>query len=127
MEDYPTLYVRSEKVYTTQYSSLFRNQDFWTLVHDIPVGASKASQTMKNYKMQDKEAMDLLEKLGIHFNLVDLSNCSLVFKLKTKITRINETPTLVLNNTKIKGIQNIKEALHEIKVSYRNLRRPTKD
>jgi hypothetical protein len=113
----PTLYVKSEKVYTTQYSSLFRNHDFWTLIHDIPVGASKTRQTAKNYKTQDKEAMDLLEKLGIPFNLVDLSNCSLMFKLKAKIIRINETPTLVLSNRKIKGIQNIKEALHEIKVS----------
>lgn len=79
---------------------------------------------MKNYKIQDKEAIDLLEKLEISFNLVDLSNCSLMFKLKTKITRIDKTPTLVLNNRKIEGIKNIKmyctklKSFHQVRFDH---------
>jgi hypothetical protein len=115
MADQATLYVKSKKIYTTQYSSLFRRNDFWTLVHDVPVGASKTRQTTKDYNVQDREAIELLENLEVPFNLVDLTNCSRIFRLKAKVARINDTPTLVLSKRRIKGIQNIKKALHEIK------------
>ena len=103
------LYVKSEKIFRTQYSE------------GVPghpcTAAYRASETVCDYKPRDKEAIDLLEKEGIPYRLIDLSNCSLMFNLKAKIFGLNETPTLVLSGRKIKGTKNVESALHEIKVS----------
>jgi glutaredoxin len=67
-----------------------------------------------NYKPEDQKAVDLLKETGAPYRVVDLSDCSFMMQLKAKIFGINETPTLILNGVKIKGLENIKKALQEI-------------
>ena len=103
------LYVKSEKIFRTQYSE------------GVPghpcTAANRASEIVCDYKPRDKEAMDFLEKEGILYRLIDLSNCSIMFNLKAKMLGLNETPTLVLSGRRIKGTKNIESVIHEIKVS----------
>lgn len=105
MDDF-ILYVKSEKISIFKYSE--------GVPHHPCTGAYRASQTIRNYTEQDEEAAELLNEAGITHKLIDLSDCSFIKQLKAKITGINETPTLILNGKKIKGIQNIKQALHQI-------------
>ena len=99
------LYVKSEKIQMAQYSE------------GVPghpcTGAYRATQTMHNYKPEDQKAIDLLKEAGVPHQLVDLSECSAAARLKAKITGINETPTLLMNGKKIKGVENISQALQE--------------
>lgn len=71
------LYVKSEKIFRTQYSEGVPGHSC--------TAAYRASETVCDYKPKDKEAIDLLEKEGIQYRLVDLSNCSPIFNLKAKI------------------------------------------
>lgn len=70
----------------------------------------RQTENLTFYLEEDREAIEFLTQRGIKFNLIDLSNCPLSFRLKAKIARINKTPTLVLDDgTKLKGVQRIKE------------------
>ena len=71
-------------------------------------------EVCENLDDKDKQAKELLDKNGIKYKLIDLSGCPLRIRLKAKITGINETPTLILNGEKIKGIENIKRAVQII-------------
>jgi glutaredoxin len=111
------LYVKSEKIPTVlQYSE-------GTHGHAC-TAAYRATQTDYIYKHEDQEAMKLLEEAKTAYTLVDLSDCSFSMQLKAKATGINKTPTLVLNGRKIKGSQNIKQALHKISHSIKSSHMP---
>ncbi|MEM4703836.1 MAG: hypothetical protein QXJ02_02050, partial [Candidatus Bathyarchaeia archaeon] len=101
------LYIKSEKISIVEY------------VEGIPghpcTGAYRATQTVHSYKPQDREANDLLEESGVAYKLVDLCNCSFLMQLKAKLDGVNETPTLVFKGKKIKGLEQIKQALREVK------------
>lgn len=107
MVDNLILYVKSEKIPIVRYSE--------GVTGHACTGAYRATQTDCIYKPEDKEALDLLKEVGTTYKLIDLSDCPFSTQLKAKITGVNETPTLVLNGRKIKGSQNIKQALHKIK------------
>jgi glutaredoxin len=78
-------------------------------------GARKAAQTFHNYKPEDQKAIDLLKEAGQNLQIIDLTNCSFATQLMAKMKGINETPTLVMNGRKIKGLENIAQILLEIK------------
>ena len=100
------LYVKSEKIPVIQYSESVSGHPC--------TGAYQATDTISGYKPEDQEIIEFLEKAGITYKLVDLSNCPLTAQLKAKIAGINETPTLVLNGAKIKGLEDIRQALQRI-------------
>jgi len=100
------LYVKSEKVPLVQHTEG---------IYGHPCSAPRATQTFHNYKPEDQKAIDLLEKAGINHQIIDLANCSLATQFMAKIKDINATPTLIMNGKKIKGLENIKQILQEIK------------
>jgi len=102
------LYVKSEKIPLIDISECIPG-------HPCGEQPRKAVQVLQNYKAEDQEAIDILKEAGVVFKLVDLSICSFTTRLKAKMSRIDRTPTLVLNDRKIRGIANIKKALQEIK------------
>jgi len=101
------LYVKSEKIPIVEHTQ------------GVPghpcTGGFRATQTIYNYKPEDQKAIDLLKDAGIDHKIIDLSDCSFTAQLKAKILGVNETPTLVLNDRRIKGADNIKQVLQEIK------------
>ncbi|MEM2249894.1 MAG: hypothetical protein QXP16_04270 [Candidatus Bathyarchaeia archaeon] len=102
-----TLYIKSEKIEVVRYAEGIKGH---------PCTAYRVKEIFKKFKPEDEEAMELLNKTGIKYKLIDLSDCPITTQIKAKILRINETPTLVLENgEKIKSIQSIKQAIHKIK------------
>ena len=96
------LYVKSEKVELVKYT--MPNAD-----HYCSAGY-RSQGVLSNYTPEDEEALTNLRNKGVSFSLVDLSSCPLESKLTAKMSRINRTPTLVLDDgTKIEGIDRIKE------------------
>jgi len=62
------------------------------------------------FSREDEEALTELKTKNTTFNLVDLSTCTFETRLKARMTGINKTPTLILDDrTKIEGINQIKE------------------
>lgn len=101
------LYVKSEKMDLVEY----------TMPHQTMGGhycsaGYRTKGVMRKYTLEDEEAIKYLTSNGFSFDLIDLSDCSSGTKLKAKISRINKTPSLILDNgTKIKGIEQIREYL----------------
>lgn len=62
---------------------------------------------------QDQEAINLLNRSGIAYKLVDLSKCSFALRLKVKLSGW-KTPTMMCSEKKVVGMENIKQALKEI-------------
>lgn len=77
--------------------------------------AYRSTRTICNYKSEDQKAIDILKEAGIAYKLIDLSDCPFTVRLKAKIGGINETPTLILKNIKIEGIENVSQVLQETK------------
>jgi glutaredoxin len=106
VKDKLILYVKSEKIPTVQYSE------------GVPghpcTAAYRATSTVHCYKQEDQEAIDLLEKAGIAYERVDLSSRDVTTQLKAKITGLNETPTLIFQGRKIKGLENIRRVLQKV-------------
>jgi glutaredoxin len=107
LENNILLYVKSEKISIAQYTEGLSGHPC--------TAAFRAIQVTYNYKPEDQKAMDLLKEAGIAYKVVDLSDCSFMMQLKAKMFGINETPTLILNGVKVKGLKNIKKTLQEIR------------
>ena len=73
--------------------------------------AGYRSQTaLSGFSTEDEEALWELKSKNTSFNLVDLSTCTFETRLKARMTGINKTPTLILDDgTKIEGINQIRE------------------
>ncbi|MCJ7631732.1 hypothetical protein MUP77_04950 [Candidatus Bathyarchaeota archaeon] len=65
------------------------------------------------YDSQDQEAINLLNRSGIAYKLVDLSKCTFALRLKVKLSGW-KTPTMMCSEKKVVGMENIKQALKEI-------------
>lgn len=64
---------------------------------------------MKYFTPEDNEAIEYLKQKGFSFNLIDLSDCSFKIRLQARVSRINQTSTLILDDsTRINGIEKIK-------------------
>lgn len=103
-----TLYVKSKKISVHKSSSLevHHGQVFGTF--------SRTVQTMVNYPPEDQEALNLLNQVGADYKLIDLTDCPLIMWLKARISRM-KTPTLIWNDRKIVGVENIRQALKDFK------------
>jgi len=109
------LYVKSDKVYVTQY----------TMPHQSGGGhwcsaGYRTQSTLSGLKPEDQKAKELLDNAGTHYTLIDLSNCPFITQLKAKLAGINETPTLVINGRIIKGLEKIRHALQALGIITRN-------
>lgn len=99
------LYVKSVKMDQVEY----------TMPHQSGGGhwcsAGYRSQgVMKYFAPEDNEAIEYLKQKGISFDLIDLSDCSFKTRLQAKMSGINLTPTLILNDgTRINGIEQVKK------------------
>jgi hypothetical protein len=105
MTDDAILYVKSSKTSIVEYSRPVAD-------HYCTDGYS-ATKVMYSYKPEDQECMELLKGAGMPHEVIDLSNCSFSARLRAKIAKLNETPTLVLNGERIKGLQAIKQVLQK--------------
>jgi len=102
-----TLYVKSEKIPIVQFGEGISGHPC--------TGAYRVKEIIENFKPEDREAMELLDQAKVSYKLVNLSDCSFITQLKAKILGINETPTLIFESEKIKGIQNIRQRISQIK------------
>jgi len=107
MED-STLYVKSKRisVHKSPILEVHHGHVFGTF--------SETIQTMVNYLPEDQEAIDLLKQPNLAYRLVDLNACPFMARVKARIIGIR-TPTLVLNGRKIVGVENIKQALKDVR------------
>lgn len=65
---------------------------------------------LTSYSSEDEEALTGLRSKSVNFSLVDLSVCPFETRLKAKMSGVNRTPTLILDNgTRIEGINRIRE------------------
>lgn len=109
MKDNASLYVKSTKIpASVGYSRPVPDHSC--------TDAFVAIQIIHCYEYEDQKAIDLLKESGITHELIDLSNCPFTVRLKAKIRRINETPTLIWNDEKIIGPENIQRLLEKIKM-----------
>jgi len=110
VKDNVLLYVKSRKVSNIEYAqvpALLGKAGYEAL----PMSA----RTAYNYRPEDQEAINFLKEAGIAYKLLDLSDCTFVTRLKAKVSGINEKTTLILNDRKIVGVENIKKVLEEMK------------
>ena len=78
----------------------------------------RSQGVLSSYASEDEEALTGLRSKGVNFSLVDLSVCPFETRLKAKMSGVNKTPTLVLDNgTRIEGVNRIRE--HTRKLSAR--------
>ena len=96
------LYVKSEKI-DARLKYTIPHRGHWCT-------AGYMSQGWEKYLFpEDKNALEFLEQKRVSFNLIDLSECSIMKRLQAKLSRINKTPTLILDDgTKLKAIEQIK-------------------
>lgn len=70
----------------------------------------RSQGVLKSYSQEDEEALTNLKSKGVNFSIIDLSVCPFEARLRAKLSGVNRTPTLILDDgTKIKGIDRIKE------------------
>lgn len=98
------LYVKSEKVNLVEYT--VPNWGHWCSA------GYRSKGVAESLPAEDREVVERLEQKGLSFSLVDLSQCSLKTRLAARISGINKTPTLILDDgSKLRGIEQIREHL----------------
>jgi hypothetical protein len=76
---------------------------------------TRPKEVIQTHSPQDQEVIDILNQTQIPYKLVDLCYCRFITRLKARISGI-KTPTLILNERKIIGVENIKQALKDFKI-----------
>ena len=103
------LYVKSEKIEYVEYT-----MPHWG--HWCSAGY-RVTKTDYALSEEDRKAIELLEKYGLSFRVVDLGLASLLTRLRAKIEGVNKTPTLIFMERKLKGLKEIEAALEkELKI-----------
>jgi hypothetical protein len=105
--------VKSKKVTIVEDTQSPSFRSWWLGKGYVPAHWS-ATRVIRKYEPEDQEVISLLEKLGQTYKIVDLCGCSFPVWLRAKKKGIKETPTMILNQNKISGIENIKQALQRI-------------
>ncbi|MEM3579957.1 MAG: glutathione S-transferase N-terminal domain-containing protein [Candidatus Bathyarchaeia archaeon] len=109
MSEEVILYVKSEKIERVEYT--MPNWGHWCSA------GYRVTKTDFALTEEDRKAIELLERSGLPFKVVDLSLAGAPARLKAKIARINTTPTLVFKGQKFKGLMEFGAILEkEIKV-----------
>jgi len=99
VKERPILFVKSEKVEQLEYTVP-------NFGHYCSAGY-RATGTNCALCEEDQKAIELLEKAGISYVLVDLGQASTAMRLKTRIRGIKTTPTLVYEGQKLEKLQRI--------------------
>jgi len=101
------LYLKSEKFDLVEYT--VPNWGHWCSA------GYRSKGTEFFYKKDDAEAKTLIEssKLKTLCEIVDLSNCNFLFRMRAKLIGVNETPTLVVDDKKYKGLEEIRKFLNQ--------------
>jgi len=105
MSENVILYVKSEKFEQVEYT--MPHHDHWCSA------GYRVIRTDYVLDEEDSKAIELLERSGLQFKIVDLSLENALTRLKAKIEGTNETPTLVYRGQKLKGLRQIAEALEK--------------
>ncbi|MEM3443106.1 MAG: hypothetical protein QXM86_04535, partial [Candidatus Bathyarchaeia archaeon] len=103
MEEQAILFVKSEKIEHVQWT--MPHHDHWCSA------GYRAFKTDFVLNEEDRKAVEALEKSGLNYKVIDLTLASATMRLKAKLEGINATPTLIYKGRKIKGLQQILEAL----------------
>jgi len=101
------LYVRSKKV-------SFGKSPGFSSEHGQVTIYSGSLTTTRSYEPEDQEAISLLDEGKVAYTLVDLTESSLAVRLKARLGGV-KTPTIVWNGKKIVGIENVRQALKEMR------------
>jgi glutaredoxin len=99
VKERPVLFVKSEKVEQLEYT--VPNFGHYCSA------AYRATVTNCAFCEEDQKAIELLEKAGISYVLVDLEQASTAMRLKTRVRGIKTTPTLVYEGKKIETLKRI--------------------
>jgi hypothetical protein len=103
------LYVKSEKIEHVEYTT--PNWGHWCSA------GYRVTETDFALNEEDRKAIELLEKSGLLFKVVDLGLASAFTRIRAKIKGVNKTPTLVFMARKLKGLKEIEAALEkELKI-----------
>jgi len=100
------LYVKSEKISQVEYT--MPNFGHWCSA------GYRATKTDFVLGEKDRKAIEILEKVGLRYTLVDLGLTSATTRIKAKIESVNTTPTLIYKGQKIKGLQQIVQMVEAI-------------
>lgn len=72
----------------------------------------RSKGTERMFTEEDAEAIEYLNAKGVSYSLVDLSEASVKDRLGARISGINRTPFLILDNgTKLRNLQEMKQNL----------------
>jgi len=99
------LYVKSEKA----------NRLEFTMPHHSGGGhwcsaGYRSKGTEKVFKEEDAEAIEYLDAKGVSYSLIDLSETPVKDRIWTRISGMNRTPILILDNgTRLKNLGDIKQ------------------
>ena len=107
------LYVKWKKISVDDSDVSYTTQSLTSHGYIFGPYTGKA-EAIFNYPQEDQEAINLLNQARIAYKLIDLTRCGSANRLKAKISRI-ETPTLILKDTRIAGVENIKRVLKNVK------------
>ena len=96
------LYVKSQRSDVLQYT--MPNEGHWCSA------GYRSQSALTGFSKEDEDALTELKSKNTSFNLVDLSTCAFETRLRARMTGINKTPTLILDDgAKIEGIKQIRE------------------
>jgi len=97
------LYVKSLKQDLVEYT--MPHHEHWCSA------GYRSTQTLTSLTDEDREALNLIESLGVKCEVIDLAEAGISEKLKARFLGLNQTPTLVIGNKKIQGINNIRKQI----------------
>ena len=107
------LYVRSTRTSEAEKPPIVL--DHFGIYYD-PTSDSRtafARETTNSYSSEEQFCIELLQRTGCLHEVIDLSNCSLLARFKARMAGLSKTPLLVLDNKRIRGLENIREFLKQ--------------
>lgn len=106
MSETTILYVKSEKFEHAEYT--MPHHDHWCSA------GYRATKTDYVLSEEDRQAIELLEKTGLKFKIVDLGLADTLTRLKAKVGGVNKTATLTYKGRKLKGLRQIAQTLETL-------------
>jgi hypothetical protein len=100
------LYVKSEKVAHIEYSMSHHD-------HYCDAGY-RATSTDLILNEEDRKAIELLEKAGLRFTVVDLGLAKAMARIRAKMEGVNATPTLIHKGQKMRDLHQIAAMLEKV-------------
>jgi len=80
---------------------------------NFPSSSSGPPRDFRALKAEDEEAINILKKRNVTFEIVDLSQFSYVKRLVSSLRIGMRTPTLITKDGKLVGLENIRNVIEE--------------